>query len=70
MSEGNLHEDAAMRTMAAAQAGAPAAAGKRVSALCAALLGLALLYGVGFAGPAALHEAAHDSRHGLAFPCH
>jgi cobalt transporter subunit CbtB len=25
---------------------------------------------VGFAGPAALHEAAHDSRHAIAFPCH
>ncbi len=46
------------------------AAAARVPAFCAVLLGLALLYGVGFAGPTALHNAAHDSRHGLAFPCH
>lgn len=46
------------------------AAGALIPALCAAVLALALLYGAGFAGPAALHEAAHDSRHGLAFPCH
>jgi len=39
------------------------------SAVSAALLGLALLYGVGFA-PAAVHNAAHDARHAAAFPCH
>lgn len=58
-----------MNTTVAAQAGAGAATG-RAGAIFAFILGLALLYGVGFAGPAALHEAAHDSRHGLAFPCH
>ena len=40
-----------------------------VTALCAAL-GLLLLYGVGFAQPQALYNAAHDARHALAFPCH
>ena len=42
-------------------------------ALCAffaALLGVLLLYGVGFAGSSAMHNAAHDSRHSLSFPCH
>jgi cobalt transporter subunit CbtB len=29
-----------------------------------------MLYGVGFAGPQALHNAAHDGRHAFAFPCH
>jgi len=38
-------------------------------ALTAALLGLAILYGVGFA-PLAAHNAAHDARHSAAFPCH
>ena len=33
-------------------------------------LGAFLLYGVGFAQPHLLHEAAHDSRHSFAFPCH
>jgi cobalt transporter subunit CbtB len=38
--------------------------------LAAALLGLVLVAGVGFAGPAAIHNAAHDARHIHAFPCH
>jgi cobalt transporter subunit CbtB len=39
-------------------------------AVVAILLGSFLVFGVGFAGPAALHNAAHDSRHSFAFPCH
>lgn len=58
-----------MMTMVAARARAGAGTG-RAGAIFAFLLGLTLLYGLGFAGPAALHEAAHDGRHGLAFPCH
>lgn len=38
-------------------------------ALSAALLGLVILYGVGFA-PLEAHNAAHDARHSAAFPCH
>jgi cobalt transporter subunit CbtB len=34
------------------------------------LIGIALVFLVGFAHPAVLHNAAHDSRHALAFPCH
>jgi cobalt transporter subunit CbtB len=33
-------------------------------------LGALLVFVAGFAGPEALHEAAHDTRHGLSFPCH
>lgn len=36
----------------------------------AALLGLFLFAAVGFAQPSAIHNAAHDSRHGIAVPCH
>ncbi|MDP6874534.1 MAG: CbtB-domain containing protein [Alphaproteobacteria bacterium] len=36
----------------------------------AALLGLALFIGVALSHPAAVHNAAHDSRHGIALPCH
>ena len=43
---------------------------KAMPVLVAALLGMFMLYGVGFAGPQALHNAAHDSRHAFAFPCH
>jgi len=33
-------------------------------------LGVALIFIAGFAHPRALHNAAHDSRHSLSFPCH
>ncbi|MBC8239937.1 MAG: CbtB-domain containing protein [Alphaproteobacteria bacterium] len=36
----------------------------------AALLGIALFIGVAFSHPSAIHNAAHDSRHGIAAPCH
>ncbi len=39
-------------------------------AATAVALGFAILYVVGFAGPAAIHDAAHDARHSLNFPCH
>jgi cobalt transporter subunit CbtB len=29
-----------------------------------------LLWGVGFAQPQLLHDAAHDSRHSFSFACH
>ena len=44
--------------------------GTKASALLAAMLGVFLLYGVGFAYPSAIHNAAHDTRHGIAVPCH
>jgi len=36
----------------------------------AMLLGSALLFLVGFAPMPAVHNAAHDTRHSAAFPCH
>jgi len=36
----------------------------------AILLGAVLVYGVGFASPMTIHNAAHDARHAFAFPCH
>jgi cobalt transporter subunit CbtB len=41
-----------------------------LSAGIAALLGFVILYGVGFAGPDRIHNAAHDSRHSINTPCH
>ena len=38
--------------------------------ILAALFGVFILYGVGFASPLTIHEAAHDSRHAFTFPCH
>jgi len=36
----------------------------------ALLLGTFLLMGVGFVGSSIMHNAAHDTRHALTFPCH
>jgi len=47
-----------------------ARAGAAAAALLAALLGLFLLWGVGFSHLSAFHNAAHDTRHSNAFPCH
>jgi cobalt transporter subunit CbtB len=44
---------------------------KRIVAGFAALfLGSFLLYGVGLAQDPRLHNAAHDTRHSIGFPCH
>lgn len=41
-----------------------------LAALFSVAFGLALIGGVGFAGADSIHNAAHDSRHSFAFPCH
>ncbi len=56
--ETHSHEQAAARGAVA------------TSAALAALLGLFILFGVGIAQPEIMHNAAHDSRHALTFPCH
>jgi cobalt transporter subunit CbtB len=38
--------------------------------LVLALVGASLVYVTGFAQPDLLHNAAHDSRHAFATPCH
>jgi len=40
------------------------------SAIFAMVLGLFLVFGAGLAQPDVLHNAAHDTRHAFAFPCH
>ncbi len=49
-----------------------AAAGNKVlaPAVLAILFGTFLLVGAGFAQPDVLHNATHDVRHALGFPCH
>lgn len=57
-------------TTAAVKA-APKASAERLGAVAAALIvGLGLVYLTGFSHSQSLHDAAHDTRHGLAFPCH
>ena len=36
----------------------------------AVFVGVFMLWGVGFAQSAMLHDAAHDGRHAVTFPCH
>jgi cobalt transporter subunit CbtB len=40
------------------------------AALVVMLAGLGLVFTVGFAQPSLLHNAAHDWRHSMSFPCH
>ena len=42
----------------------------RASLAVAFTLGAGLVFLVGFAQSQALHDAAHDTRHTMAFPCH
>lgn len=39
-------------------------------ALALLVFGAVMLYGVGFSSIAAVHNAAHDTRHATGFPCH
>jgi cobalt transporter subunit CbtB len=41
-----------------------------VAAIGATLLGACLVYFAGFSHIEAVHNAAHDTRHSAAFPCH
>jgi cobalt transporter subunit CbtB len=41
-----------------------------LSIFAAALLGLFIVGSVGFSHIEAVHNAAHDYRHSMAFPCH
>lgn len=43
---------------------------KVIGISAAILMGVFIIYAVGFASPEVIHNAAHDGRHGLAFPCH
>ena len=43
---------------------------KNLQLLAAAALGIIILFGVGFSPMDMAHNAAHDTRHSVAFPCH
>ena len=49
----------------------PVALSQRLTAaVFGGLLGAFILLGVGFANADLVHNAAHDSRHAISFPCH
>lgn len=56
-------------TAAAIGSGAQADA-SLATILFVALIGATLLFATGFANPAVMHDAAHDTRHSVGFPCH
>jgi cobalt transporter subunit CbtB len=64
MTEGQHHSAAVAQTPAAALTQ------QRAVAIAGAIFGLFLIFGIGFAHPEAIHNAAHDARHSFAFPCH
>jgi cobalt transporter subunit CbtB len=43
---------------------------KVYAVFAAVIIGVFIISTVGFAGSEILHNAAHDVRHGLSFPCH
>ena len=42
----------------------------KLPAITALVFGVFLVFGAAFAQSSALHNAAHDSRHAIAVPCH
>ncbi len=54
------------------ESGAAVRAGtdRKLAALFAAVLGLVIVFAAGFAPSEAVHNAAHDTRHSFAVPCH
>lgn len=52
------------------QVQAKSAASVFVQTLSALVFGAVVLFAVGFMPMSAAHNAAHDTRHALAFPCH
>ena len=43
---------------------------KSTTTVLTVIVGLLLVYVVGFSSPIQMHNAAHDVRHSSAFPCH
>ncbi len=52
------------------QLGESAVASSKWPALFSAVLGAVILFGVGFSDLTVAHNAAHDTRHAMVFPCH
>jgi cobalt transporter subunit CbtB len=55
---------------AAAYSAAEQTTARAVPIFMAALLGMFIVFGVGFSHIEAVHNASHDYRHSMAFPCH
>ncbi|MEZ5785399.1 MAG: CbtB domain-containing protein [Xanthobacteraceae bacterium] len=58
------------RHTAAVAISTPSLASRALQITLAAMLGVLVLAGAGFAQMEAVHNAAHDYRHSMGFPCH
>ncbi len=58
------------RTLSHSAASSSTLAQRLLLAIGASLIGLSLVYFAGFSHIEAMHNAAHDTRHSAAFPCH
>lgn len=58
------------RSLAPSHTGSSVWRDRIAPSLLAFALGVALIYGAGFASKVELHNAAHDGRHSAGFPCH
>ena len=43
---------------------------RRAAGIASLVIGIFLVFGVGLSHIAAAHNAAHDTRHAIGFPCH
>jgi cobalt transporter subunit CbtB len=58
------------QTSTATIAATSSLASRAIQITLAAMLGVVVLAGAGFAQMSAVHNAAHDYRHSMGFPCH
>lgn len=54
----------------AVKVSAPAQASSKTASLAAMAVGALFIYLIGFSHIEVVHNAAHDTRHSTAFPCH
>ena len=59
-----------MTRVTAIQSQASSVKNTRIIAVGTLILGLALVFLTGFSHSATIHNAAHDVRHSVSFPCH
>lgn len=43
---------------------------RRAAGIASLVIGIFIIFGVGLSHIAAAHNAAHDTRHAIGFPCH
>ena len=65
-----MQSNAQVGSASGVRSGVSAIAGTRIAVLMAAMLGALVIWVVGFSHVEAVHNAAHDTRHSNAFPCH